>query len=248
MSLSPLPTLFPTAASASGQIPAILITTNTLDRASSLLREILTSDESFGRCVSILSTGCLFRIVCPLPAAALSHLCWVTMLPRLFLLGCDSGGVGGRRAVFTFAVGCSLSSQMRLQFWPVVHSLYLKTVPCTHKTVPYSSCLVLPCYCLPEWPWVPRFSRLHSDGSMLAHSHLTLSFQPPCFNQNLCSYDTPGPGPISPSPFCLYLIEGFSDILEQLDDSLLKKHHSYYAPKVQWRARAENQQLLCWNL
>lgn len=34
------------------------------------------------------------------------------MLPGLFLLGCDSGEVGGQRAVFIFVVGCSLSSQI----------------------------------------------------------------------------------------------------------------------------------------
>lgn len=165
MSLSPLPTLFPTAGSASGKMPATLAMANTLDRVSSLLREILTSDESFGRCVSILSTGCLFRIVCPLPAAALSHLCWVTMLPRLFLLGYDSGGVGVRRAVFTFAVGCSLLSQV-----------------CTLKQshVPIRLCHIAHALCYHVIACLNGLGSLDSRGSTvmvtcLHHSHLTLS-------------------------------------------------------------------------
>lgn len=77
---------------------------------------------------------------------------------------------------------------------------------------------------------------LDSPGSAvivacLHHSLLTLSFEPPCFNQNLCSqcYDTPGPGPISPSPLCLCLTEVRSGT--SLMTAHFRKHHSYYAPR-----------------
>lgn len=232
-------------------MPASLATTNTLDRASSLLRAILTSDESFGRYVTILSTGCLFRIVCP-PAScsSLSLVLSNHASPVCFSWGVILGRWVVRELCLPLLWGVLFYLRWRPQFWPVIHSLYLKTVTCTLKTVPFSSSLVLPYYCLPEWPWVPRFSRVHSDCSMPApfpsDTQLWDSMLQPESLQSVLQHSWTWAHFTQPTPLISYW--RFQWQLGPARWQLTPGNTTVICPKAQWRARAESQQFLCWNL
>lgn len=132
-------------------------------------------DASLGLCV-------------PLPAAALSHLCWVIMLPQSASLGVWFWGGGWSESCVYLCCGVFsfISDRGHLfEQWSIVYTL-------KQSHVSIRLCHLAHALFYHAIACLNGLGSLHSPGftvmvACLHHSHLTLSFAPPCFNQNLCS-------------------------------------------------------------